>query len=201
MLPALVIVMKFYHEEMEFEVPENVYYPREDSKLLAKTIEKMDIKGANVLEIGCGCGFLSILMAKRGASVTAVDINKDAVEITKANTETNKTAINAFESDLFSAIRGRFDLIIFNPPYLPTDEGENDKTCAGGKSGREVIEKFATEVKNYLKPHGLVLLVISSLTGEKEVLELFKKQNMSASVVAREKIPWEELTVIRAEQA
>ena len=192
------MLMKFYHNELTFEVPKSVYYPREDSLLLAKTIEKTNLKSKAVLEVGCGCGFLSVLMAKSGATVSAVDINPEAVEITKANADANGAVLNAINSDLFSNVRGTFDLIVFNPPYLPVEEGEHDAAYAGGPTGREVIGKFIAQVKSHLRLNGYVLVLISSLTGEKEVIKLFNKEKMSATAVAREKVPWEELIVIRA---
>ena len=191
-------IMHFYYGEMIFEIPKNIYYPAEDSLLMAKVVESEKLEGIKVLEIGCGCGFLSVIMAKHGALVTAIDINPEAIRATKLNAEVNGVNLNAFESDLFSAITGRFDLIVFNPPYLPVEEGETDPTYAGGATGREVIEKFVADVKNHLKPKGSILMVISSLTGEKEVIELFEKHDMHTTILAREKIPWEELIVIEA---
>ncbi len=188
--------MKFYYNEMEFLVPESVYYPREDSLLMAKVLEGIDLTDKRVLEIGCGCGFLSILLAKGGAGVAAVDINQECAEITKSNAKANNAAIGVFVSDLFSNVDGVFDLIILNPPYLPVDE--KDATYAGGQTGRGIIERFIANVKNHLNPNGAVLMVISSLTGEKEVVELFEKEGMKTQIAAREKIPWEELIVIRA---
>jgi len=189
-------IMKFYYKKMEFEVPESVYEPREDSMLLAKTLERLKLKGAAALEIGCGSGFLSVLLAKKKADVTAVDINPEAVETTKLNAKASKTHVNAFQSDLFSSVEGRFDLIVFNPPYLPAEE--RDVTYSGGKSGRDTIEKFIVQAKKYLNPGGGVMIVISSLTGEKEVIELFKEQGMKATVIDKEKVPWEELIVLGA---
>ncbi|MEK6887939.1 MAG: HemK2/MTQ2 family protein methyltransferase [Candidatus Aenigmatarchaeota archaeon] len=189
--------MKFYYGRMVFEVPESVYYPMEDSLLLAKVVENLKLKGKTVFEVGCGCGLLSIIATKAGALATAVDINPVAVKAAKENAERLGCTLTALESDLFSNITGSFDLIIFNPPYLPVEEGETDLTYAGGATGREVIEKFVVEVKSHLNPGGLVLILISSLTGEKEVIELFKKQKMSATSIMREKIEWEELIVIR----
>lgn len=188
--------MKFYYGSLVLDVPDGVYYPREDSLLMAKVIEAADLQGKTVLEIGCGSGFLSILMAKMGAHVTAVDINEEAVGITRINAKNNGVFVDCYQSDLFSSIDGRFDVIVFNPPYLPVQE--DDKTYAGGLTGREAIERFAAAAKAHLKPDGFILLVISSLTGEKEVIELFEKEGTRASVEAREKVPWEELIVIKA---
>ena len=192
---------KFYHDGIELDVPEMVYYPREDSLLIAKVLENTDVKGKTVLEIGCGSGFLSVLLAKKGASVTAVDISEEAVETTKTNAETNGTKITILKSDLFSSVGGKFGLIVFNPPYLPVEEGETDFTYAGGLSGRETIERFVSDAKDHLLPNGTVLIVISSLTGEKETTNLFEKEGMKSRVVAREKIPWEELIVLESSQA
>ena len=190
--------MKFYYNKIELEAPENVYYPREDSLLMANALEKLDLKGKKVLETGCGSGFLSILTAKNGADVISVDINEEAVGITKINAESNNVTLSVLESDLFSNVKGKFDFIIFNPPYLPVESGENDKTYVGGKTGRDTIEKFVSKVKSYLKPDGTVLILISSLTNEEKVIDLFEMQKMKTTVVAREKIPWEELIVIKA---
>lgn len=186
--------MKFYYKEIVLEIPDSVYYPREDSLLLAKILEKEPLKG-RYLDMGCGSGFLAILMAK-SADVTAVDINKEAIKATKENAEKNNVKIKAFVSDLFSFVDESFDLIVFNPPYLPTkDESEQ---WSGGKSGREVIEKFVHQAGNHLEKNGKILLLISSLTGEKVVLDLFSNNGFSASIIARKKVPWEELMVIEA---
>ncbi|MFA4820264.1 MAG: HemK2/MTQ2 family protein methyltransferase [Candidatus Aenigmatarchaeota archaeon] len=192
--------MDFYYGNMIFEVPESVYYPAEDSLLMAKAIEKLDLSGKTILEIGCGSGFLSIIMAKKGALVTSADINSEAVKATKENAERLGCNLTSFDSDLFSNVTGRFDLIVLNPPYLPVEEGETDITYAGGATGREVIERFVSKAKDHLKPEGIILLLISSLTGEKEVMELFIKHGMKVKSVAREKIEWEELIVIEAHQ-
>jgi len=181
------------------DVPKGVYYPREDSELLINAIEKMDIKNRNTLEIGCGSGILSIIMTKMGATVTAIDINPNAIKTTKINAEKNNVKINTFISDMFQNVKGKFDLIVFNPPYLPTEENEKDIIYSGGVSGRETIKKFIEHVKEYLKNNGKVLVIISSLTGEREVLNLFNSVGMKSRIVTREKIPWEELIVIEAQ--
>jgi len=188
--------MKFYHDELALDVPEGVYYPREDSLLLAKVLEKENLADKRVLEIGCGSGFLSIFMAKSKAAVTAVDISKDAVETAIKNAENNDVSLTCFQSDLFSAVNGRFDTIIFNPPYLPDES--NDATYSGGIKGRETIEKFIRNAKAHLSKNGKILLLISSLTSEKEVLSLFHTYGFKTKIIVREKIPWEELMVIEA---
>jgi len=192
--------MRFYHGKMEFEIPESVYEPREDSLLLAEALERLKLADKKVLEVGCGSGFLSILAAKKKAAVTSVDINPEAVRITKENAAKNGIKIEAAQSDLFSSVNKTFDIIIFNPPYLPVEEGETDAIYSGGKTGRETVERFVDQAENHLNPGGIILLLISSLTGEKEVIELFEKRNMKASAIMREKVPWEELIVLECQR-
>lgn len=191
--------MKFFYKDLVLEVPDSVYYPREDSLLLARILEKE--KPGSILDMGCGSGFLSILMARKNpdSMITSVDINKEAVKATIDNAEKSNVKVKALVSDLFCFVDGSFDLIVFNSPYLPVDKKEiNDITYSGGQTGREVIEKFITQAKNHLNKNGKILLLISSLTNENAVLNAFRNSGFSAKVVAREKVPWEELIIIEA---
>jgi len=180
----------------------DVYAPAEDTFLLAEVLQKENFAGKSVLEIGCGSGFLTKLMAEKKAIVTAVDINPAAVEATKKLLSEKKLVAHVFQSDLFDKVSGKFDLIVFNPPYLPENEEDkivgSDVRYSGGRSGREIIERFVKESANHLKNNGKVLLLISSVTGENEIKELFELSGFITSVRARKKIDWEELIVLEA---
>lgn len=192
--------MKFYHHDMELDVPEGVYCPAEDSLLLASKLEEMDLSGVRCLDMGCGSGFLSVLLARKGAVVTAADISAGAVEITRANAAQNNAQIVFVRSDLFEKIKGKFDLIVFNPPYLPVDDKYAHEIFDGGITGRRVIERFLKESGKYMNEKGRIIMVISSLTGEKEVLAIAEACNFTAEILGREKIDWEELIVIALER-
>jgi release factor glutamine methyltransferase len=208
--------MKYFYKDLELDVPETVYYPREDSELMAKVLEGMRLENKRVLEIGCGSGILSIVMAKQGAQVTAVDINEDAVETTKLNAEKNSARLTALVSNMFEHVDDKFDLIVFNPPYL-SDDTDLDVVAAirnegiehlkednilrqwgGGPTGREIIGRFFKSVAAYLAPDSTVVIGISSLTGEEEVLSIIRKAGLNPQIARREKIPWEELIVVEA---
>jgi len=195
--------MKFYHGKLALDVPATVYYPMEDSLFLAKLLEKKSLVNKKVLDMGCGSGFLSIIMAKGKAQVTGADISRDAVKATNNNAERNNVSVTCIQSDLFSVINGTFDLIVFNPPYLPEGAdakylGKEKSHLVGGKTGREVVEKFIKQAKSHLNNGGKILLLISSLTGEEEVIDTFNKHGFRTRVLDRQKIPWEELMVIEA---
>ena len=170
----------FYHNDISLKIFEGIYCPAEDSLLLAEYLEKQDLQGKNVLEVGTGSGFVSIVAAKKGAEVDACDINPDAIECAEINAKSNNAKINFFTSDLFSNVKGSYDIIIFNPPYLPEDE---DDSIAGKDI---IIERFLKGAHGYLKKGGYILLITSSLTGK-------LKHSFSSEVVARKKVWMEEL--------
>ncbi|MBI2971662.1 MAG: methyltransferase [Candidatus Aenigmarchaeota archaeon] len=197
--------MKFFYGDIILDIPLSVYCPEEDSLLLAKVLEQETLEGKTALDMGCGSGFLAVLMAQKGADVTACDSDEASVAATKRNAATNNTSIKAVLSDLFSHIDGTFDLIAFNPPYLPEGEDEHVVKDAvllrqwqGGEQGRTSIELFIAQAKQHLNEGGRILMLISSATGEQEVGDLFKADGFTATIAARQKIPWEELMVIEA---
>ncbi len=152
---------------IKIEVHDGVYEPAEDSYLLIKSIE---VKGnEKVLDMGCGCGIIALHLAKKGCNVVAVDINEKAVENTAINAKKNGLKIKCMKSDLFSNIHEKFDLIVFNPPYLPT-KNENI-AWNGGKEGIEVIRKFLSRAYKYGKK---IYIVMSSLCNIEAIKREFK---------------------------
>lgn len=137
-----------------------IYEPRDDSHMLEKQVRKFAI--GKVLDIGTGCGIQALAALEKTKDVEACDINKEAVDYVK------KLGVNAYKSDLFENVKGKFDLIIFNPPYLPLDKDEDEESrivTTGGENGYEVIERFLKDAKNYLNKDGIILLVFSTLSG------------------------------------
>src|SRR3989344_8485866 len=150
----------------------SVYEPREDSTMLETSVRKYAF--GRVLDIGTGSGIQAIAAAqsKNVKSVLATDIQKGVIEYCKKNIKSNK--IRFIQSDLFKNIKGKFNTIIFNPPYLPQELKIRDLTLEGGKKGYEVIEKFLNEANSFLNPNGIILLVFSSLTKKEKIGELIK---------------------------
>lgn len=195
--------MKFYHKKIALEIPDRVYEPQEDSLLIAEILEGYDLKGKKCLDMGCGSGLLAILMAKKGSIVTAVDVNPEAIKITASNAKANNVKIKTIKSNLFSALNDSYDFVAFNPPYLPKSEEDNKSKSkeqwSGGKTGRDVIEKFFKHTKNHLNKNGKIIMVFSSLTGENKIQELAEKSGFSFRMIKRQKIPWEELILVELE--
>jgi release factor glutamine methyltransferase len=174
-----------------------IYEPAEDSFLLISALQKTDLKNKNVLEIGTGSGIIALFAARFAKSVLAVDINPEAIKCAKENAARNKIKnIEFVKSDLFKNIEEKFDIIIFNPPYLPDDALTKDIALDGGKDGRKVIERFLKDAPKFLNPRGKIFLLESSLSQYEKTLAHFK----NAKIVARQKFDWEELVVIKATQ-
>lgn len=197
---------KFENKMLEFFVKECVYYPQEDSVFFADFIieylysqlEKSKnnlTKFKKILEIGCGCGFLLIIIYKffekhlkniEKMKFVAVDIDNNAVENTKINAEIHNARIEIIKSNLFDNINEKFDLILFNSPYLPVKEDYIYSTFQGGKN---IINRFLKDSRNFIKSNGRILLLVSSLTTFK-IPEFYKTR-----IVKKKKLDWEELRV------
>ena len=165
-----------------------IYEPREDSFLILKHIK--DYAHGRVLDMGCGSGVLALEAMKYSKDVLGVDINIKAVSYCR------KKGINSVQSDLFENVKGKFNLIIFNPPYLPLDKEEDEDSrlvTTGGKEGFELIERFFSEVKAYLEKDGKILLVFSSLTGD--VDKVIKKHGFRFNKLDEEKLFFEKLLI------
>jgi len=149
---------------------ETVYKPAEDSFLMLEVLEGLlktaDRKQQTVLDMGTGSGVLAIAAAKKGCSVTAVDINPAAITLAKGNAKKEGVEMSFVVSNLFDNIKSKFDLILFNPPYVPTGPGEKrDMESAawdGGKDGLVVITEFLKRAKGFLRPGGRILLLVAS---------------------------------------
>jgi release factor glutamine methyltransferase len=190
--------------DLLFDVNDDVYEPAEDSFLF---VESLEVKPDQVvLDLGTGSGILAITAAQKAQHVLAVDLNPYAVRCAKDNSKLNHIKnIDFLQTDLFSAFKDcvQFDLVLFNAPYLPSEEGEEatwiGRSWAGGATGRVVVDRFIAQVGAYLKPHGKVLLMQSTLTGVDETLQIFTKNGLKASIIATQQLPFfETLTLIEA---
>jgi release factor glutamine methyltransferase len=175
---------------------EEVYQPAEDTYLLQRAALAESKAEDNVLEIGCGSGFISQVLARKVARLLATDINPHAVRAAWGR------GIEVVRADLFRGIKGKFDLILFNAPYLPTRPEEKtgqwiDYALDGGESGRRTVDRFIADLAGHLRPGGRALLLISSLTGLAKVQETAKAAGFMAEVVADEGCFFERLYVLR----
>ena len=196
-----------------------VYEPEEDSYLLSECVKKYSF--GKVLDMGTGSGIqgFTALKSRRVTSVTFADINSKAISYVKNIIHKDKEdydlkKINFLQTDLFSKIKNskssisklknsknknivtKFDTIVFNPPYLPDDEFDEEKLITtGGKNGYEIIDKFLKNSKNHLTMDGQIILLFSSLSDKGEVDRIIKKYSFEKNLVAKKGLFMEQLYV------
>lgn len=192
--------MELAYNNLWLSVPRSVYVPAEDSFMLADAVRSLRGK---VLELGCGCGIAS-LACSNADSVVGVDINPEAVRCAKENAAKNGISNVSFaESDLFSKVEGRFDAILFNPPYLPTSADEHvagplDTALDGGEDGRAVLDRFLNEFDSHMRPGGVLLLVQSSLNDLEKTRSVLEGPDYIVSIKEEQNFFFERLYLLQA---
>lgn len=178
-----------------------VYSPREDSYLLKKWVAKLS-KGKKVLDMGTGSGIQAITAKSGGAvRVLGVDKNKKAITLSKSNAKSAGYDDIEFKySDLFLAVNEKFDLIVFNPPYLPNEEHldiSKDYDLVGGEKGNEISIEFLKEAVEYLNAKGFVLLICSSLSDPFEIFNYAKNFGYNYEILEEMRLDFETLYCVK----
>lgn len=171
-----------------------VYKPSEDTYFLRDFLkDNIELEGKKLLEIGTGNGEIAIDAAERGAEVTATDINPEALEQVGEKAEQKGLEIDLEESDLFEDVeKENYDVVVFNPPYLPGDNGVGaEEIWLGGETGVELSEEFLKEVEAYLSGHGRFFIVASSLADFRSLTENFR-----ISILDEKKLWFETLYIL-----
>lgn len=192
---------------LRLKIAPTVYEPAEDSFLLATYASSLNGK---ILEIGCGSGIVSLSAAQANAAneVLGVDINIAAVECAKENAQANGIKNASFlPSDLFGNVQGKFNSILFNPPYLPTTReerlsmGDENAAYDGGESGLEVFARFIAHAKEHLLPGGTVAVIATSLgDGIDSTQSALEAHIGEAQVIAQESFFFEKIALLEAKE-
>ncbi len=181
-----------------------MYDPAEDSFLLLESLPI--IPNESVLELGTGCGLIALVCASQGSQVVCTDINPYAVQLTRRNIERNrhhlKGAIEIRQGDLFSALKTneRFNVIVFNPPYLPTKNNEKidawfDIATDGGQTGLKLTKRYLQGLRRHLQPKGVGYFIFSSLSNRSKLETYLKKERFSVRILASHRYEGEDLDV------
>ena len=161
------------------KVNKNVLIPRfETEELVSETIKRIKSTFNNkidILDLCTGSGCIAISLAKEvDSNVDATDISKDALEVAKNNSKLNNTSINFINTDLYTGINKKYDVIISNPPYISKDEEimdivyKNEPNIAlfADNNGLEFYERILKDIKSILKDKYIIAFEIGMTQGE-----------------------------------
>eukprot|EP00033_Pygsuia_biforma_P004424 GCRY01004848.1.p1 GENE.GCRY01004848.1~~GCRY01004848.1.p1 ORF type:complete len:219 (+),score=43.38 GCRY01004848.1:192-848(+) len=193
---------------------ETVYEPAEDTFLLLDTLweDRFFLKTLNpsvCVELGCGSGcvitYLCQILKHEAvrAHCVGVDINMLAAECTRKTADNEKVSIDAINSNLLSCFTKEcVDVLVFNPPYVPSDSEEIEKdyfarAYAGGVDGREVIDKVLPMLGALLSPTGVGYMILMEENKPDEIQQYFQNLGINAKIIASRGNPLERLHVMK----
>jgi release factor glutamine methyltransferase len=208
--PALTIM---YPDPLEIVVTDpGVYAPQHDSRLLIEALQKTNLApGRHVLDLCTGSGVVAVTAAQLGAlNVTAFDICPRAVRCSRANAESVGVQVNVRMGSLTDALaRGPFDVVVSNPPYVPTGpEAHSEKIPLGagpagawnaGDDGRLVLRPLCAAAPDLLNRGGTMLIVQSEFSGVEQSLVELRARGLDAEILMWQSVPFGPVLTARAQ--
>ena len=161
------------------------------------------VRGA-VLDVCTGSGALAIAAARASAgSVTAVDVSRRALATVRINARLNGVRVRTRRGELLDAVAGEtFDLIVSNPPYLPSPgelpSGGRARHTEAGPDGRVLLDELIAQAPGHLRPGGVLMVTHSSINDEDRTLERMRDAGLEPEVIERRRGPLGPLLAARA---
>lgn len=196
-IPLQYIIGEQEFMGLRFKVNSNVLIPRQDTETLVEQVLKIVKPGMKVLDLCTGSGCVLISVLKNAPELTGMgsDISKTALLVAKENAKLHEVDAEWVRSELFDNITETFDVIMANPPYIPTGEilslmpevrdFEPENALDGGADGLDFYRKIAGQVKDYLNPGGYVYMEIGYDQGE-AVSELMRNAGFTEVEVIKD---------------
>ena len=196
-IPLQYIIGEQEFMGLRFKVNSNVLIPRQDTETLVEQVLKIVKPGMKVLDLCTGSGCVLISVLKNAPELTGMgsDISKTALLVAKENAKLHEVDAEWVRSDLFDNITETFDVIMANPPYIPTGEilslmpevrdFEPENALDGGADGLDFYRKITGQVKYYLNPGGYVYMEIGYDQGE-AVSELMRNAGFTEVEVIKD---------------
>lgn len=176
-----------------------VFTPNATTGLLVSTTLKLLKKKSDVLDLGCGTGFVGLTVAKNlkfKNNYYFSDVSKKAISLCKKNAKKNKIKIEAKAGGLYEPWKNKkFDLIIESVSAIAKKVADispwykNGIPCNCGEDGTVLVEKVLKESKKYLKKNGKLIFPIVTLSNKKKILRIAKKYFKTVKLVVSKDWP------------
>lgn len=189
----------FRYKGLRLLIHPEVFHPGffYSSKFLLRHLSTFDLKGKSLLELGAGSGLISFYAARKGAKVTASDINPTAVDYLEKNKTINSLAVRILHSDLFARIPlEQFDVVALNPPYY-RGEPVSPAACAwySGKN-REYFQGLFDSLGSYIHPGTIVCMVLCRGSEEQIIRRMANDKGWEFNYVREKKSLFERNCIV-----
>lgn len=171
------------------------------TKILLEFIETLDLKNKSFLELGCGCGIISILASQKGAYTTATDINETALSALEKNAKNNNVNIEILHSDLFQNLKGKhFEYIIINPPYYPKNPGSIIEKAWFCGENFEYFEDLFQQLTAFTSINSKIYMILSEDCQIDQISWVAQKNNLHLNCIVKKSV-FKEINYIYAIEA
>ncbi len=177
---------RFSFRGLTMTVYQGVFHPLlfHSTLILVNYLQKLPLQGKTFLEPGCGCGLVSLLAAKAGADVIALDINELATENTKINAFNNNLSIEVLQSDLFAEVAKKpFNYIFINPPYYPNQPKNKSEMAWYCGENFEYFEKLFFQLPDYYNTDSEVVMILSEDCDLKMIEQIAQKYDQKMELI------------------
>ncbi len=188
----------FRYDGLELIILQSVFHPAffGSSKVFAGFLKQQHLAGKKLLEVGCGSGLLSLVAAKAGAGVTAVDINPTAIACSRANAQNNHLRIEVVHSDIFQNLKEEdFDFIIVNPPFFEGPAWEDSSYAWYCGTDFYFFDTFFRDLPNYSGAHSKVWMILSEVCDLNPIRAIAAEHNYQMPIIYTETRLFEEFII------
>jgi release factor glutamine methyltransferase len=174
-------------------VPSGVFHPAffGTTLFLAQFINSLSLKNKSLIEVGCGSGLLSVLAAKNGAIVTAIDINPKAVDATKANSLANQANVIVKHSNLFQNLTQSFDYLIVNPPFYKKNPIQPWEFAWLAGQNLEYFVQFFSQLKTVTHSKSEIYMILAENCPLQEIFSIATQHNYKFHQIISKKLFYE----------
>lgn len=198
-IPVQHLIGHAYFYGHAFLVNEHVLIPRSETEQLVEEVlylydQYFEHEKVRVLDLGTGSGCIGLTLSleEKNMDVSVSDISVKALEVAKNNSDKLNADVSIIHSDLFENIKGNFDIIVSNPPYIPDEEAldnivkkEPDVALFGGSLGVDFYEKILKQIKPFLKEKALIAFEHGYM--QNDVIRAFVNKHLPNAIVIQKK--------------